>query len=264
MISASYSRFFLFSWWERMKKCILQSHRHISGQCAKPDWRASWRIAMNHRTHCPSSMAHMWVSYGLPTVLITLSSQIDYSSTIELPWTPYSSTPFIESSNNSKLLILSLWTILDLEWIEIKLQAIAPATYGTMEIANRLFLSALLQFGASAFPEFAAFDGKHRVSVPFISELHRTILIMCGNHDHACLPSLLWSFTEFWQPYLWYGPRVYQNPGCIPINVPSTCLINVNFSGRSLRISSRNTACSSPATELIALSRQIWPSENYD
>ncbi|KAF8372019.1 hypothetical protein PRIPAC_78448 [Pristionchus pacificus] len=43
--------------------------------------------------------------------------------------------------------------------------AIAPATYGTMEIANRLFLSALLQFGASAFPEFAAFDGKHRWTI---------------------------------------------------------------------------------------------------
>ncbi|GMT21825.1 hypothetical protein PFISCL1PPCAC_13122, partial [Pristionchus fissidentatus] len=35
---------------------------------------------------------------------------------------------------------------------------IRPATYGTMESANRICLIALLQFGAAAFPEFASFS----------------------------------------------------------------------------------------------------------
>ncbi|GMS91818.1 hypothetical protein PENTCL1PPCAC_30395, partial [Pristionchus entomophagus] len=40
--------------------------------------------------------------------------------------------------------------------------AIVPATLGGMENANRIFLTALLQFGAAVFPEFSSFQDKDK------------------------------------------------------------------------------------------------------
>ncbi|GMT21824.1 hypothetical protein PFISCL1PPCAC_13121 [Pristionchus fissidentatus] len=43
--------------------------------------------------------------------------------------------------------------------------AVLPATYLTMESSNKVFLTALLHFGAAAFPEFAAFTSEDRWTV---------------------------------------------------------------------------------------------------
>ncbi|GMT21827.1 hypothetical protein PFISCL1PPCAC_13124, partial [Pristionchus fissidentatus] len=43
--------------------------------------------------------------------------------------------------------------------------AVIPATYAAMELSNKVFLAALLHFGAAAFPEFSTFTREDKWTV---------------------------------------------------------------------------------------------------